>query len=78
MLINCRIFGGGFEVGSTSMYDGSSLVEQSIKLGEPIIYVSVNYRVGGFGWLAGSDLAKEHSTNLGLRDQRKGMVSACD
>lgn len=30
-------------------------------------------RVGGFGFLAGNDLAKEGSTNLGLRDQRLGM-----
>ncbi|CAK4031873.1 Lipase 5 [Lecanosticta acicola] len=67
------IFGGGFEFGSTSMYDASSIVQQSIKLGQPIIYVSVNYRLGGFGFLAGSDLAKEGSTNLGLRDQRMGL-----
>lgn len=30
-------------------------------------------RVGGFGFLAGKELAAEHSTNLGLRDQRLGL-----
>ena len=30
-------------------------------------------RVSGFGFLAGSALAAEGSTNLGLRDQRKGL-----
>lgn len=55
------------------MYDGSSIVQKSVDLGAPVIYVSVNYRVGGFGFLAGKDLAKEHSTNLGLRDQRMGL-----
>lgn len=38
------IFGGGFELGSNSMYDGASIVRKSISLGEPIIYVAVNYR----------------------------------
>ena len=30
-------------------------------------------RLGGFGFLAGKELASESSTNLGLRDQRLGM-----
>lgn len=30
-------------------------------------------RVGGFGFLAGKELAAERSTNLGLRDQRLGL-----
>ncbi|KAK5124269.1 hypothetical protein LTR85_001972 [Meristemomyces frigidus] len=67
------IFGGGFEAGSTANNDGSNFVSESVKLGQPVIYVSVNYRLGGFGFLAGSDLANEHSTNLGLRDQRLGL-----
>lgn len=41
------IFGGGFELGWNSMYDGSPWVQQSIDLDQPIIFVSVNYRVGG-------------------------------
>lgn len=44
-----------------------------MKLAQPIIFVSVNYRIGGFGFLAGDDLADEGNTNLGLRDQRLGM-----
>lgn len=38
------IFGGGFEVGWSGMYDGSSIVERSVKMGTPVIYVAVNYR----------------------------------
>lgn len=30
-------------------------------------------RVGGFGFLAGEALAREGSTNLGLRDQRLAL-----
>ncbi|EEB94174.1 hypothetical protein MPER_07056, partial [Moniliophthora perniciosa FA553] len=39
------IFGGGFELGSPQMYDGAGIVERSIQLGQPVIYVSMNYRV---------------------------------
>ncbi|KAK5679258.1 hypothetical protein LTS10_008073 [Elasticomyces elasticus] len=67
------IFGGGFELGSTQVYDGTTFVSKSIQLNAPVIYVTVNYRVGGFGFLAGSSLAQEGSTNLGLRDQRLGL-----
>ena len=67
------IFGGGFELGSTQSYDGTAFVDQSISLGQPVLYVAINYRVGGFGFLAGSELQSEHNTNLGLRDQRLGL-----
>ncbi|KAI4731503.1 alpha/beta-hydrolase [Aureobasidium sp. EXF-10728] len=67
------IFGGGFEVGSTQQYDGTPLVAESATLGHGVIYVAVNYRVGGFGWLAGKELQADGSTNLGLKDQRKGL-----
>ena len=67
------IFGGGFELGSTQLYDGSGLILQSILSGKPILFVAINYRVGGFGFLAGSDLQAEGNTNLGLKDQRLGL-----
>ncbi|KAI5366311.1 Putative carboxylesterase, type B, carboxylesterase type B, active, alpha/Beta hydrolase [Septoria linicola] len=68
------VYGGGFEFGSNGQYDGSSIVRKSISLKEPVIYVAVNYRVSGFGFLGGNDLAAEGgNTNLGLRDQRLGL-----
>jgi carboxylesterase type B len=67
------IFGGGFELGSTSTYDATNFIEKSVSQGEPVLYASVNYRLGGFGFLAGKELASESSTNLGLRDQRLGL-----
>lgn len=65
-------FGGGFEFGSIQLYDGTTLITKSTTRGSPIIYVAVNYRVGGFGLLAGAELQADGSTNLGLRDQRLG------
>lgn len=67
------IFGGGFELGSTQMYDGSSLVSGSVLKGRPIIFVAVNYRVGGFGFLGGAEILADGSGNLGLLDQRLGL-----
>ncbi|KAF4551778.1 Carboxylesterase-like protein 22 [Elsinoe fawcettii] len=70
------IFGGGFEAGSAGMYDATKFLQEGINglaRGNPVIYVSVNYRVGGFGFLAGRELQADGSTNLGLRDQRLGL-----
>lgn len=38
------IYGGGFELGSTAMYDGTSIVLRSVELGKPVVYVAMNYR----------------------------------
>ncbi|KAH8780579.1 lipase [Hyaloscypha sp. PMI_1271] len=72
------IFGGGFELGSTLMYDGASLVADSISNGQPIIFVGVNYRVGGFGFLPGKEILADGSSNLGLLDQRLGLQWVAD
>ncbi|KAF2083603.1 putative extracellular lipase [Saccharata proteae CBS 121410] len=67
------IFGGGFEFGGISSYDGSGIIQKSIDLGQDVLYVEANYRVGGFGFLAGKELQADGSTNIGLRDQRLAM-----
>ncbi|KAF9265176.1 carotenoid ester lipase precursor [Marasmius fiardii PR-910] len=67
------IFGGGFELGSPQMYDGTSIVERSIELGQPVIYVSMNYRVTGFGFLASKEVKAAGVGNLGLQDQREAL-----
>jgi carboxylesterase type B len=33
------------------MYDGSSLVSNAVNNGKPFVFVAVNYRVGGFGFM---------------------------
>ncbi|KAI8943000.1 hypothetical protein NX059_001038 [Plenodomus lindquistii] len=72
------IFGGGFELGSTSMYDGTGLVAESVAQGKPIIFVAVNYRVGGFGFMPGKEILADGSSNLGLLDQRLGLQWVAD
>ncbi|KAK7050555.1 carboxylic ester hydrolase [Favolaschia claudopus] len=67
------IFGGGFELGSTQMYDGTTIVQRSIAMGEPVIYVSMNYRVAAFGFLASKEVRAAGVGNLGLQDQRQAL-----
>ncbi|MER6345072.1 carboxylesterase/lipase family protein [Streptomyces sp. NPDC001595] len=61
------LHGGGFQFGSSSepVYDGARLASQGV------VVVSLNYRLGVFGFLARHDLDAESgaSGNFGLRDQ---------
>ncbi|KAH7885008.1 Alpha/Beta hydrolase protein [Phlebopus sp. FC_14] len=67
------IFGGAFEFGGTSSYDGGIIVGQSIALGVPAIYVSMNYRVNAFGFLASQEVKDAGLGNFGLQDQRLAL-----
>ncbi|KXH64053.1 carboxylesterase [Colletotrichum salicis] len=67
------IFGGGFELGSTSMYNGAGLVAEGMSTGKPFVFVAVNYRIGAWGFMPGKDLMQEGSSNAGLLDQRMGL-----
>ncbi|KAK2072931.1 hypothetical protein P8C59_007253 [Phyllachora maydis] len=72
------IFGGGFELGGTAMYDGGNVLSTAISAGKPIVFVAVNYRVSGFGFLGGKEILKDGSANLGLQDQRLGLQWVAD
>ncbi|KAK7042640.1 carboxylic ester hydrolase [Favolaschia claudopus] len=65
------IYGGGFEIGYPSSTDGATLVQQSIALGTPVVYVSLNYRVNALGFLASKEVKAAGLGNLGLQDQRQ-------
>ncbi|KIJ47403.1 hypothetical protein M422DRAFT_164078 [Sphaerobolus stellatus SS14] len=67
------IFGGAFELGATSMYDGGIIVEKSITMGQPVVYVSMNYRLSLFGFLASQEVKDAGVGNLGLQDQREAL-----
>ena len=63
------IYGGGFVSGGSgcAIYDGAAMAAKGI------VFVSINYRVGVFGFFAHPDLTKESSQhasgNYGLLDQ---------
>ncbi|KAJ3547926.1 hypothetical protein NM208_g1255 [Fusarium decemcellulare] len=70
------VHGGGWLEGSAAdgRYNGSFLVEKSVQMGMPIIFVSFNYRLGPFGILAGPILEKAGLVNLALHDQRQALA----
>lgn len=72
------MFGGGFELGSTQTFDATQLINTSVAQGKDVIYVATNYRLGGFGFLAGQELTAEGSVNLGLLDQRLALQWVAD
>ncbi|KAI0475476.1 carboxylesterase [Xylariaceae sp. FL0804] len=65
------IYGGGFTTGSKdSSGDPSGIIARSrADGGEPVVFVTINYRLGLFGWLQGGDA----TPNLGLHDQRAAL-----
>ncbi|KAI1186408.1 sterol esterase [Nemania serpens] len=67
------IYGGGFELGSPQMYDATSLILNGVSQNKPFLFVSVNYRLGGFGFLPGKEILADGAANLGLLDQRMGL-----
>ncbi|KAH8982158.1 carotenoid ester lipase precursor [Lactarius hatsudake] len=67
------IYGGGFEVGSSAFNDGSIIVNHSIALQQPVVYVSMNYRLSAFGFLASQEVKDAKVGNLGLWDQRLAL-----
>ncbi|KAK2053641.1 alpha/beta-hydrolase [Colletotrichum caudatum] len=63
------IHGGGYVQGSKTEYgSGVGLLSAAAQNRQDLIYVSINYRLGLFGFLAGSD-TYDISPNLGLQDQ---------
>jgi carboxylesterase type B len=72
------IFGGGFEIGSPQPYNASVLIPQAVAQDKPFIFVAVNYRLGGFGFLGGKEVLADGSSNLGLLDQRMGLEWVAD
>lgn len=73
-----RMFGGGFYLGSkNSEGNPAGLVGQSIthpSSAPGMIYVSINYRLGAMGWLAGPSFAAQGGQpNAGLHDERLAL-----
>lgn len=69
------IYGGGYNQGSNRdpEFNTSFLLQTSLDIGHPIVIVSINYRLSGFGFLAGAQVQAQGATNLGLRDQWKAL-----
>lgn len=69
------IYGGGFDAGGVAdpRFNMSYMVRQSSLMGRPVIAVALNYRVGGWGFLASKEVLADSSANIGLYDQRMAL-----
>lgn len=66
------LYGGGFidGFGADLNSNFSYVVQKSVEIGKPILAVTLNYRVGIFGFPFGEEVGEEGVANLGLKDQR--------
>ncbi|KAH6623094.1 Alpha/Beta hydrolase protein [Chaetomium tenue] len=64
-------FADGFGADLNSNY--SWVVQASVAKDMPIMAVTLNYRVGFFGFPGGEEIAAAGLTNLGLKDQRQAL-----
>ncbi|KAJ7151907.1 Alpha/Beta hydrolase protein [Mycena crocata] len=62
--------GGGFEMGRTRNAPPENIVLSSEK---PLIFVTFGYRLGQFGFLAGTPVHQSGQLNAGLLDQRAAL-----
>ncbi|KAF5026833.1 hypothetical protein F66182_1027 [Fusarium sp. NRRL 66182] len=69
------VYGGGLYAGSSAdpQYNLSGIVKVSQDMGEPVLAVSFNYRLGIWGFLQTFNLLKEGNANAGLLDQRLAL-----
>ena len=71
------IHGGGFNVGSgmSPQYNMTRFVKLSVSMGQPIIAVALNYRLGAPGLLTSKSLRERgYLPNNALRDQRTALL----
>ena len=66
------IYGGGYTAGSKSDSGNPAglLTRSESNNADGVIYVSMNYRLGAFGWLSGPTFQENGTANAGLLDQR--------
>ncbi|KAH8657493.1 Alpha/Beta hydrolase protein [Tricladium varicosporioides] len=69
------IYGGGLTLGSTAdpQYNVSGIAHVGQEIGKPVIVVSMNYRLGLWGFLQSPQVLAEGSSNAGLLDQRLAL-----
>ena len=73
------IHGGGWVQGSgvDLRYNMSFIVQQSQEMGQPIIAITINYRLSAWGFLqgfaSGEGQSEDAGSNWGIRDQRLAL-----
>ncbi|CAK7214693.1 hypothetical protein SEUCBS140593_002271 [Sporothrix eucalyptigena] len=76
------IHGGAFRAGdNTTEFDGNHLVARSVALEQPIVVVTINYRLGLLGFLTSREIecealtaSESHVCNQGSNDQKLALL----
>jgi carboxylesterase type B len=76
------IHGGGFVFGDGGWeFDGNHLVQHAVESGKPMVFVTLNYRLGYFGFLTSKELKEEAAkdgqkpfSNMAFYDQRLALL----
>lgn len=72
------IYGGGYTGGEKTgggTYNPYGLLTQAQNAtGQQFIFVTLNYRLGAFGWLSGPTVQSDGTANAGLYDQRTALL----
>ncbi|KAF5328117.1 hypothetical protein D9758_018389 [Tetrapyrgos nigripes] len=66
-------YGGGFDAGTASTFNGSGIVAQSLVRGTPLVYVNFNYRLGPLGLPQGKEADNRKALNLAIKDQHVAL-----
>ena len=69
------IHGGGLYDGSTAdkNYNLSYIVQNSVDIGQPMIAISIQYRLAAWGFLGSQEALDAGITNIGFKDQRLSL-----
>ncbi|KAF2184752.1 alpha/beta-hydrolase [Zopfia rhizophila CBS 207.26] len=65
-----QIHGGGYTLGDSKFVPGYALVNHS---DNALIFISIQYRLGAYGFLYSEEIAADGGTNAGLLDQRLAL-----
>ncbi|EJU06449.1 alpha/beta-hydrolase [Dacryopinax primogenitus] len=65
-----QVHGGGYTEGSSMSEPGDAIMYAA---NGSLVYVSIQYRLGGFGYLNSVEVRQNGSPNVGLLDQRAAM-----
>jgi carboxylesterase type B len=58
---------------SDPRYNLSFIVQNSVEMKQPMLAVSIQYRLSAWGFLGGKEALEGKATNLGFRDQRLAL-----
>ncbi|CAD6887433.1 unnamed protein product [Tilletia controversa] len=72
-------YGGSFNAGGSLIYPGWTLIKDAVEARKPFVYVTLNYRVGMYGFAAGASLYEQvkkgnATLNPAYWDQREAQL----